>query len=461
MNFLQTVRNKIRSIGYSEHLSDYEKKRLIIFNNLNFTAFCLAIVRYLYTVINSPSYFTYQATSSNLALIILFVAIAILIHFRQYRTATITSFALGPALLTISGVLSNDSGTDMYLVLYMMLAFFFLHRIKNIAIAFGYCMIFFIFLRFKFNNHIDPVSTEPVALYYEVLNYFSSLAMIFFTMYLIKYQVWNYEKSIREKKELVRITNTNLLAKTKKIEEQQLSLLQKNVELTELNNVKVKLFSVISHDLRTSIYALKNIMGAFSKGGFSKEEMMSSLPGVTNEVDKSADLMENLLIWARNQLHESNIIFQHLELDRLVENTFKLFSKKAAEKGIKLINSVAPYTVIYADADMMKAILRNLAGNAIKFTNSGGYVEVAVETSNDQIRIIIKDNGVGISEEGIAKIFGERYYTTLGTERESGTGLGLMICRDFIASNNGTFDIKSKQGEGTSFIITLPDFKEE
>jgi hypothetical protein len=116
MNILQTVRNKIRSIGYSEHLSDYEKKRLIIFNNLNFTAFCLAIVRYLYTVINSPSYFTYQATSSNLALIILFVAIAILIHFRHYRTATITSFALGPALLTTSGILSNDSGTDMYFI---------------------------------------------------------------------------------------------------------------------------------------------------------------------------------------------------------------------------------------------------------------------------------------------------------------------------------------------------------
>jgi signal transduction histidine kinase len=251
------------------------------------------------------------------------------------------------------------------------------------------------------------------------------------------------------------------LAKTRKIEEQSLALQQKNIELTELNNVKVKLFSVISHDLRTSIYALKNIMGAFSKGSFSKEEMMSSLPGVNNEVDKSADLMENLLIWARNQLHESNIIFQHLELSRIVENTFKLFSKKAAEKGIELINNIPPDATVYADADMMKAILRNLTGNAIKFTNPGGYIEVSVENSNAHIKLIVKDNGVGISEEGIIKIFGERYYTTLGTEKESGTGLGLMICRDFIASNNGDFDILSKQGEGSSFIITFPEFKEE
>ena len=121
MGFLQIIRNKIKFIGYSDLLSDYEKKRLIIFNNLNFMAFCLAIVRYLYTITNSPAYFTYQATVSNLALIILFVAIAFLIHFRHYKIATITSFALAPLLLTISGILTND----MYLVLYMMLAFFF------------------------------------------------------------------------------------------------------------------------------------------------------------------------------------------------------------------------------------------------------------------------------------------------------------------------------------------------
>ena len=156
-----------------------------------------------------------------------------------------------------------------------------------------------------------------------------------------------------------------------------------------------------------------------------------------------------------------NIIFQHLELDRLVENTFKLFSKKAAEKGIELINNVPPGTTVYADADMMKAILRNLTANAIKFTNPGGNIKVSIENSKGNVKLIIQDNGVGISEEGITKIFGERYYTTLGTDRESGTGLGLMICRDFIASNNGDFDILSKPGEGSRFIITLPEFKEQ
>ncbi len=456
--FIQNARNKIKTIGYSEQLSDYEKRRLVIFNNLNFTGFCLAIVRYLYTSIYSPFYFTYQATVSNLALIILFVAIAVLIYLKQYKTATITSFALAPLLVTAAGIFTNDSGTDLYLILYMMLSFFFFNRIKNIIIAFTYCLIFLIFLHFKVNSNINVVTTDNVAFYYNVLNYICSLSMIFLTMFLIKFQVWKYEKSIREKKEIVKITNIRLMAKTKKIEEQSIVLLQKNIELTELNNVKVKLFSVISHDLRTSIYALKNILNAFSKGGFSKEEMMSSLPGVNNEVEKCAELMENLLIWARNQLHESNIIFQHLELRLITENIFKLYSKKADEKGIQLINNVPAGTSVYADTDMLKAILRNLTGNAIKFTNSGGFVEIFIEKFTGHTKLTIKDNGVGISDEGIENIFGERYYTTLGTDREMGTGLGLMICRDFIACNNGKFEILSKTGEGASFIITLPDF---
>lgn len=459
MSVLQILVNKIKYIGYAEQLSDYEKKRLVIFNSLNFTAFSLAIIRYLYSFAYSPFYFSYLAVTSNLSLIFIFVLIALLIHLRHYRIATITSFALVPALLTVSGILTGDSGTDMYLILYMMLSFFFLHRIQNIAIAFIYCLVFFLYLRFNYNSHTDVATTNNIALYYNLLNYFSSLSMIFFTMYLIKFQVWDYEKSIREKKAIVRITNARLLAKTIKIEEQSVALQQKNTELTELNHVKVKLFSIISHDLRTSVHALKNIMTAFAMGGFSKEEMMASLPGVNNEVDKCAELIDNLLIWARNQLNESNILFQNLELFKMTENTYKLFSRKAAEKQIQLVNNVAPGICVYADADMINAILRNLVGNAIKFTHQGGRIEIITEKNGDDITLKVKDDGIGISKDELTQIYSDNYYTTLGTGKELGTGLGLMICRDFIKSIKGDFKVLSEPGEGACFIITLPAAK--
>jgi two-component system sensor histidine kinase/response regulator len=166
-------------------------------------------------------------------------------------------------------------------------------------------------------------------------------------------------------------------------------------------------------------------MDAFAKGGFSKEEMLMTLPGVNAEVDKCVELMDNLLSWARNQLNESKVTLQSLELSNITTNTYKLFSKKAAEKGIALINNIEPNTCAYADADMMKTILRNLIGNALKFTEAGGSVEIF----------------------------------TLGTGQEMGTGLGLMICRDFIKSNNGKFTVSSKTGEGSCFTITLPVYK--
>jgi two-component system, sensor histidine kinase and response regulator len=461
MSLLQTIRSKIKYIGYSDQLSDYETKRLVIFNSLNFTGFCAAVIRFTFTCFFTPDYYSYYATASNLAIIFVLVIIAWLMHLRHYVAATISSLSLIPASLAVSGILTHDSGTDMYLIICMMMSFFFLHRIKNIAISFTYGLVLFLYLRFNPPAPEESPATQNIAFFYNLLNYISAISMIFYTMYIIKYQVWKYEKSIREKKEMLRFNNVSLLAKTKKIEVQSISLQQKNAELMQLNTVKVKLFSVISHDLRTSVYALKNVMTAFSNAGFSKEEMIKSLPGVINEIDKCAELMDNMLIWARNQLHESNIVFQHLDLGRLTDNAFKIYFKKAEEKGIRLINNTPPGTGIYADADMMNAILRNLTGNAVKFTNPGGFIEITAEKITGATKLSVKDDGVGISEEGIKKIFAERYYTTPGTGKETGTGLGLMICRDFVKSNNGEFSIVSNPGEGTCIIITIPDFTDD
>ncbi len=459
MIFLQNIIHKIKHIGYSDYLSEYEKKRLVIFNILNFSGFCLAFIRAFYTLSLAPGYYSYWTVASNFALVLIFLFLFLLIYRHLYKSATIISFATIPFLLACSSLTTPDSGTEIYLILYMMLAFFFLHRIKNIIPAFSYSLLLYIGLHFYFKNHTGIAETNSPAIYYTSFNYLCSFLMIFITMYLIKFQVWKYERSIKAKKELLRVTNKNILFKTKQIEQQSVLLQQKNIELTELNNIKIKLFSIISHDLRTSIYALKNIMDAFAKGGFSREAMMMSLPGVNAEVDKCVELMDNLLSWARNQLNESKVTLQSLELSKITANTYKLFSKKATEKGIELINNIEPNTCAYADADMMKTILRNLIGNALKFTNPGGRVEIFSEKNTDNIRLMVKDDGVGISEEALAKIFSEKYYTTLGTGKEMGTGLGLMICRDFIKSNNGEFNVISKPGEGACFTITLPVYK--
>lgn len=455
---LQRLSSRIKYIGFKQHLSDYEKKRIIVFNKLNFTGFCLAVTRLIYTAFFAPQFYTWWVVTSNLALCIAFAGIAGLIYRCRYSAATITSFALVPPLLGFSNLVTLDSGTEMYLIFYMMLSFFFLHQLKNMSIAFGWCLLIFLFLRYKFPSHADLANTTIIIFCYSTLNYVCSFAMIFYTMYLIKFQVWGYEKSIQEKKQMLMATNASIIAKSLQIQEQADLLRAKNTELTELNNVKIKLFSIISHDLRTSVYAVKNILDALTKGNFSKEDMLLNLPGVTAEVDSCVELMDNLLSWARNQLNESKVSLEKLDLTRITENTCKLFIKKAAEKDIQLINNVERFASAYADADMIKTVLRNLVANAVKFTHYGGRIEIFTERVNDRIKLTVNDNGVGISEYALQQIFSNQYYTTLGTGKEMGTGLGLMICRDFVKSNNGDFDVLSKKGEGASFSITLPHY---
>lgn len=321
--FLQKLIFKIQHLGYTEQLSDYEKKRLVVFNKLNATGLVLSAINLVFAVAFCPRYFSYITVVSYCAIMGAFILLAVLISCHYYILSTVTSFTLLPALLAFSNVNTFGSGTEMYLILYMMLAFFFLHKIRNIAIPFVYCLVLFMSIYYRYQNHSSPPVAGSVPFYFSVLNYLSSFSMIFYTMYLIKFQVWNYEKSIRQKKEMLRVNNANLLEKTRQVREQSLLLERTNVELTELNNVKIKLFSIISHDLRTSVYGLKNVVDSLLSGRYSKEEMMHSLPGVSTEVDNCIVLMDNLFSWARNQLHESTITMQELDLYQMTTSTLR------------------------------------------------------------------------------------------------------------------------------------------
>jgi signal transduction histidine kinase len=275
-------------------------------------------------------------------------------------------------------------------------------------------------------------------------------------MYLIKYQVWVYEKSVQEKTKVLAERNIEIEAKNEILSMQAVHLETTSQELTELNQVKTKLFSVISHDLRTSIYALKNIFEALRLGYITKEELINELPELSNEIDNCTEVMENLLNWGRDQFKESRIVIERIDVKEIAATTFKHLLNRANKKNIALVNSVAKPVYVYADIQMIKIVLRNLVANAVKFTPAGGNIEIFAEEKGDYTSVRVKDNGIGMTEQAIAKVFSNEYYTTLGTNKETGTGLGLIICRDFVKSNNGNFVINSIINEGTIFTISLP-----
>jgi len=404
----------------------------------------------------TPRYFSYTILLANVSLVLVFPFTLWLMYKGYFKAATRCSFILVPPTLAFVNWITGDAGLEMFVVLYMMFCFFFLHRPANILKSFGYCLLFFLLMHFKLGHY--ELFKNPNSIYFilSAFSYFSAFAMIFATMFLIKYSVWAYEKSIREKNEQLQASNREIIARGDELNKSTAILRQKTLELMELNHVKTKLFSILSHDLRTSVYSVKNIFDALEKGYITGEDLVAIAPQANREITNSVDLMNNLLNWARNQFQENKVVPQTIDLIKITNGTFKLFAAQSGKKDIALNNNIATYVFAYADNDMMMTVMRNLVSNAIKFTPMGGSITVHTEPDGDYIRVVVSDTGVGMTEEEKLRIFNNEYYTTIGTDKEMGTGLGLAICRDFITLNHGRLEVQSEPGKGSAFIVTLP-----
>ncbi len=447
----------ISLIGSTSSMTERAQKRLIVFNRLNFIAFCIAVLRTGYIAFFTPSFYSYTALGCSIVFIFFFLLMGYMMFLRAFRTATITEFFIVPPALCLVNWYTADTGLDMFIVLYMMFCFFYLNKFRNVLIAFLYCFAFFIYMHFAMHKHTVFSEPDSPNFVLSIFNYIGAFAMIFTTMYLIKYHVWAYEVSIRQKNaELAEHTGA-IIAQRDELDRQASVLREKTSELMELNHVKNKLFSIISHDLRTSVYSVKNLFDALDKGYMTGQEMLEMAPQANREINSSIDLVNNLLNWARTQFNESKVNPKTLDLVKITETTFRLFAKEASLKGIELVNNIKIYAFAYADNDMIASVVRNLISNAIKFTHKGsGRVEVRTEPDGAFIRLVVNDNGVGMTPDVIEQVFNNEYYTTPGTSNEMGTGLGLMICRDFVRLNNGRIDVRSSPGKGTTFIVTLP-----
>jgi signal transduction histidine kinase len=231
-------------------------------------------------------------------------------------------------------------------------------------------------------------------------------------------------------------------------------------ELQELNSSKDKFFSLLAHDLRSPF---NGILG-FSKVLFdeindlSSEEIREYIGYVYTSSKNVYNLIENLLQWSKIQ--SGRIQFQPITMD-LYEEIFRvinLYTTIAIEKKIKLLNTVPVNSFIKADQNLLNSILQNLISNAIKFTGTGGNVVISYNRNGDITEITVEDNGIGISEENIGKLFKiEAQFSTSGTNNEQGSGLGLVLCKELLTKINGFIKVDSKLNEGTKITFGFPD----
>ncbi|MFV0375812.1 MAG: ATP-binding protein [Mangrovibacterium sp.] len=222
---------------------------------------------------------------------------------------------------------------------------------------------------------------------------------------------------------------------------------------------KDKLFSIIGHDLKGSLHTIVGFsdMLISNPEQFSPEEITQFLKFIRGSADQANELLMNLLSWAYIQTDKIHFSPRKLELVPPVENVFAHISELAEAKSVTLENNIASGVHVFADPEMLKTILRNLIGNAIKYSHPNSGVRVGAEQKDNNIEITVTDEGIGMSEEVLSNLFlPNKSKIQSGTNHEIGTGLGLIICKEFAEKNSGSLRAKSQLGKGTSFYLNLP-----
>ena len=229
-----------------------------------------------------------------------------------------------------------------------------------------------------------------------------------------------------------------------------------NDRLVTANSVKDKLLSVISHDLRSPISSLQALLGLFQTNNIDRTDLVNYFGNLLSRVENTSTMLENLLHWSQYQLKGLEPIFHKVDLQKIIDECIFLYHMQAEQKHIVIDNTLKTTVHITADVEMLKVILRNLISNALKFTHSGGIITIKTMTKDNYAIVSVKDTGVGISPENQEKMFAMDNFTTPGTEKEKGTGLGLMLCKDFVEHNNGKIWLDSKINVGTTFHFSMP-----
>lgn len=240
--------------------------------------------------------------------------------------------------------------------------------------------------------------------------------------------------------------------------EQKEEIFRQSEQLKELNQLKDKILSVLSHDLRSPVASLTGIMTLLDENMISQQEFLELKNGMNNQLSALSLLLDNLLHWSRSQLdgntkQEKEVV----SMQAIVQQNINILQESARQKDIRLqLTQPTTEALVLGDKNQIDIVIRNLVSNAIKFTDRAGNIAITIEDKGSHTLTCITDNGVGMDENHLQQLFSLSHQSNYGTDGEKGTGLGLLLCKDFVTQNNGTLTVKSTPGVGTTFCVTLP-----
>ena len=237
-------------------------------------------------------------------------------------------------------------------------------------------------------------------------------------------------------------------------------LISKNNQLQEANKTRERFLSIIGHDLKNPFNSVLGLTSLVIEEWESlpSDEKLNILNEVQSSSNSIYELMDNLLLWAKNQSGSIQVYQERFDLNENISDVYEIFRNQANFKKIQIELNIGSANYVFADPDMINTVLRNLISNAVKFTRKGGKITIDLKRLSTEVEFSITDNGRGIPPEDLKRILDDHDgFSTKGTSEESGTGLGLLVTRDFVKKNRGVFWVESKIGIGSRFCFTLPD----
>ena len=259
------------------------------------------------------------------------------------------------------------------------------------------------------------------------------------------------------------IYNRKLIEQKNEILSQKEEIETQRDNIEELNKTKDKFFTIIAHDLRNPIRGIYKLTDSINIDleSFSNEELKNYISLVHNSTQQAYNLLENLLHWAMMQTSSIKTTPSKFNLNDVIEQNIELLNNNAHQKNLTIVYDSKEENIVFADKEMIATTIRNIYTNAIKFSNNNGTITFSTSLNNNYCKLSISDNGIGISAEDQKLLFNIRNNTKkIGNSKEKGTGLGLILCKEFVEYNKGEIGINSELGKGTTFFFTVPLLKE-
>jgi len=451
MNVLE-IYKKVIQLGISSHDELYNQRVQLI----NYLSFWLGVILLLMSILGLIEG---QITSAliNLSAVPFIILPTIYLNYRKKASvARWFSYLVGMAYVVYSSYVDNDTpyflDTPLWVATLLVIGLFVFPR-NELWIAFLLALLSYFSIAFIRADSLEMYLKVPIVQFTGHLVGF----MVIFIVFKFYKRVRNqYEIKILYQKQDLETANEELKAQSEEIFMINETLSEQKKQLEDAHAVKDRLFSIIAHDLKVPFRTLKNMFDLMDISTFDDKDKEFFIAKIKQYNLDAIHLLDNLLLWARNQMTSESVKPQTIVLSEQAANCLALFKEVADEKNIVLdVHLESPFD-IWADLDMILFVLRNLISNAIKFSHFDTTITIKAYKSAPWGVFEIQDNGVGMSEEKISRLFELSHERSLGTNKETGTGLGLPLCKIYVEKNYGKLEVESQEGKGSRFIVKLP-----